>query len=238
MVNSITTFLVAAMVASDAAMAFTASSRIHHHLVPSSSSYTSLHATSASSPPTRRDVFARIIGSSAAITAAAVTSISNPNLAYAAGANSPPTPDEIARIQTGYDNIRYLLDHWEQETTVCREAGGKECKRDADPVRKYLGLRSTTDPLFQIEKVFAKVRFMEDLDPDKLEAFFEATEDWNTAMNMSNSMSYISQFAEYNPGGGKDEVLKYLNEAQTQVVVAEKALKVILDCVKSASSSA
>ncbi len=57
-------------------------------------------------------------------------------------------------------------------------------------------------------------------------------------MNMSNSMSYISQFAEYNPGGGKDEVLKYLNEAQTQVVVAEKALKVILDCVKSASSSA
>lgn len=45
-------------------------------------------------------------------------------------------------------------------------------------MRKYLGLRSTTDPLFQIEKVFAKVRFMEDLDPDKLEAFFEATEDW------------------------------------------------------------
>ena len=62
--------------------------------------------------------------------------------------------------------------------------------------------------------------------------------DRNTAMNMSNSMSYISQFAEYNPGGGKDEVLKYLNEAQTQVVLAEKALKVILDCVKSASSSA
>lgn len=55
-------------------------------------------------------------------------------------------------------------------------------------------------------------------------------------MNMSNSMSYISQFAEYNPGGGKDEVLKYLNEAQTQVVLAEKALKVILDCVNSASS--
>lgn len=75
---------------------------------------------------------------------------------------------------------------------VCRENGG-ECKRDADAVRKALGLRSTTDPLFQIDKVFAKVKNM-DLDPDKLEDFFTATEDWNTAMNMSNSMAFISQF--------------------------------------------
>lgn len=59
----------------------------------------------------------------------------------------------------------------------------------------------------------------------------------NTAMNMTNSMSFISQFAEYNPGGGKDEVLKYLNEAQTQVILAEKALKTILDCINSSSSS-
>merc|ERR1711966_170441 len=108
-----------------------------------------------------------------------------------------------------------------------------ECKRDAEAARRYLGLRSTLDPLFQIEKVFAKVRFMEDIDPDKLEAFFDATESWNTAMNMSNSMAFISQFAEYNPGGGKDEVLKYLNEAQTQVELAEKALAIILDAVTS-----
>lgn len=56
-------------------------------------------------------------------------------------------------------------------------------------------------------------------------------------MNMTNSMSFISQFAEYNPGGGKDEVLKYLNEAQTQVILAEKALKTILDCISSSSST-
>lgn len=61
--------------------------------------------------------------------------------------------------------------NWEKETTVCRENGG-ECKRDADPVRKYLGLRSTTDPLFQIEKVFGKVRFMEGLDVDKLVSLY------------------------------------------------------------------
>ena len=129
----------------------------------------------------------------------------------------------------GHDGLVYLLNNWEKETTVCRENGG-ECKRDADPVRKYLGLRSTTDPLFQIEKTFGKVKNM-DLDPDKLDAFFEASEEWNSAMNMSNSMAFISQFGEYNPGGGKDEVLKYLNEAEKQVIIAEKSLKTIMDCL-------
>ena len=54
-------------------------------------------------------------------------------------------------------------------------------------------------------------------------------------MTMTNSMAFISQFGEYNPGGGKDEVLKYLNEAQKQVILAEKALKAILDCVESSA---
>jgi hypothetical protein len=74
------------------------------------------------------------------------------------------------------------LDNFEQETTVCRENGG-ECKRDANSIRKALGLRSTTDPLFQVEKIFVKVKNM-DLDEEKIEKFFEATEDWNSAMNM------------------------------------------------------
>ena len=107
-------------------------------------------------------------------------------------AKAPPTPEELARIKEGYERMTYLLNNFDQETTVCRENGG-ECKRDADPVRRYMGLRSTTDPLFQIEKVFEKVKYM-DIDPDKLEPFFEATEEWNTAVNMSNSMAFISQF--------------------------------------------
>mmetsp|Transcript_4850 Transcript_4850/g.9596 ORF Transcript_4850/g.9596 Transcript_4850/m.9596 type:complete len:97 (+) Transcript_4850:613-903(+) len=91
-----------------------------------------------------------------------------------------------------------------------------------------MGLRSTTDPLFQIEKVFDKVKNMDDIDIDKLEDFFTATEEWNTAVNMSNSMAFISQFGEYNPGGGKDEVLKYLIESKKQVVIADKSLTTII----------
>jgi hypothetical protein len=136
------------------------------------------------------------------------------------------TPSDVERIQTGYRQINYLLDNFEQETTVCRENGG-ECKRDANSIRKALGLRSTTDPLFQIEKVFAKFKNM-DIDPENLDALYDAAEDWNSATSMSNSMAFISQFGEYNPGGGKDEVLKYLIESKKQVLLAKDALKTIM----------
>ena len=48
---------------------------------------------------------------------------------------------------------------------------------------------------------------------------------------LSNSMAFISQFGEYNPGGGQDEVLKYLLESKKQVVMASKSLKTIMDCL-------
>jgi len=140
-----------------------------------------------------------------------------------------PSKDELARIREGYEQITDLINNWDEKTTTCRDNGG-ECKRNADAVRKAMGLRSTTDPLFQIEKVFDKVKNL-DLDPDQIESFFEATEDWNSAANMSNSMAFISQFGEYNPGGGQDSVLKYLNESKKQVLLAQKALKTIMDCL-------
>ena len=68
--------------------------------------------------------------------------------AFIAGGASPslaattagaPTQAELNRIKQGYEGLVYLLDNFEQETTVCRENGG-ECKRDADAVRKYLGI--------------------------------------------------------------------------------------------------
>uniref|UniRef100_A0A7S2JYE7 Uncharacterized protein n=1 Tax=Leptocylindrus danicus TaxID=163516 RepID=A0A7S2JYE7_9STRA len=199
--------------------AFTASEiRTNRDVVTSRSLATKSDEASVSIE--RRDFF----GITAA--AAASTFLIPTQAANAAGA---PSAEDLQRIRTGYNGITYLLENFEKETTVCRENGG-ECKRDAEPVRRYMGLRSTTDPLFQIEKVFAKVKNM-DLDIDKLETFFEATEEWNTAVNMSNSMAFISQFGEYNPGGGKDEVLKYLNEAKKQVELAEGALSKIMDCL-------
>jgi len=143
-----------------------------------------------------------------------------------AAVQMPPTQEELDRIRVGYKQITYLLENFEQETTTCRDNGG-ECKRNAEPIRRVLGLRSTTDPLFQIEKVFNKVKYMDgDID---LEDFFEASENWNSAMAISNSMAFISQFGEYNPGGGKEAVLKYLEESQKAVIVAQTSLKKIME---------
>ena len=170
----------------------------------------------------RRTALAWIAASSAAVLS------QSPQAAFAAG--QAPTPEELARVKTGYEQIQYLLANFDQETTVCRENGG-ECKRDSDAIRRALGLRSTTDPLFQIEKVFAKVKYM-DIDPDELEPFFEAVEEWDSAVSMSNSMAFISAFGEYNPGGGQDQVLKFLNESKKQVLAAEKALGTIIGILK------
>eukprot|EP00560_Eucampia_antarctica_P008306 CAMPEP_0197825630 /NCGR_PEP_ID=MMETSP1437-20131217/2681_1 /TAXON_ID=49252 ORGANISM="Eucampia antarctica, Strain CCMP1452" /NCGR_SAMPLE_ID=MMETSP1437 /ASSEMBLY_ACC=CAM_ASM_001096 /LENGTH=240 /DNA_ID=CAMNT_0043425711 /DNA_START=36 /DNA_END=758 /DNA_ORIENTATION=+ len=176
-------------------------------------------------PCSRRDMFVK--SAVATVSSTIISTFINPSIALA---GAPPSKEELERIKVGHEQIVYLLDNFDKETTKCRENGG-ECKRDANSVRQYLGLRSTTDPLFQIEKVFVKAKYM-DIDPDNIETFFEATEEWNTAVNMSNSMAFISQFAEYNPGGGKDEVLKYLEESKIQVILAEKALTKIMKCLE------
>lgn len=151
--------------------------------------FSCLHQSSAYSLDSTRVSRRSLFGTAAGAAFGIATSVLP---AGAGAATGPPTPEELARIKEGYRGIVYLLDNWEDQTTTCRENGG-ECKRDAEPVRRALGLRSTTDPLFQIDKLFSRVKYM-DLDIDKLEAFFEASEDWNSAMNMSNSMAFISQF--------------------------------------------
>eukprot|EP00588_Corethron_pennatum_P010329 CAMPEP_0194280464 /NCGR_PEP_ID=MMETSP0169-20130528/17424_1 /TAXON_ID=218684 /ORGANISM="Corethron pennatum, Strain L29A3" /LENGTH=221 /DNA_ID=CAMNT_0039025187 /DNA_START=174 /DNA_END=839 /DNA_ORIENTATION=- len=170
----------------------------------------------------RRDIFKKI----ALVTTSSATTILS-SLVANADSTKKPTKEELQRIKAGKEGIDYLLANWEKVTTTCRDNGG-ECKRDAEPVRRYMGLRSTTDPLFQIEKVFAKVKNMDDIDFDRLEEYFNATEEFNSAISMSNSMAFISQFGEYNPSGGKEEVLKYLTESEKQVKLALKSLNTII----------
>ena len=201
---------------------------IHSHAMASNSGATAHHTS------TRRESFRHLFSKSGAVATAVSALTSTMMVASATAATSSSTsniitPEEVKRIQIGYQQINYLLDHFEEETTVCRENGG-ECKRDANSIRKVLGLRSTTDPLFQIEKVFAKFKNLSldgDADVD-IEALYDAAEDWNSSISMSNSMAFISQFGEYNPGGGKDEVLKYLLESKKQVLFAKDALKTIM----------
>lgn len=133
------------------------------------------------------------------------------------------------RLVTGAKQLKFLLTNWERETTKC-DANGK-CAKNPDAVRKALGLRSTTDPLFQIEKVLDKAQQYVD-DADDIDLYIESAETFQSTQSMANSMAYTSSFAEYNPGGGVDSVAKYLEESRKQVVLCEEALGNIVRILK------
>jgi hypothetical protein len=80
----------------------------------------------------RRAIFDSIAASFAVATIGIDSLLTSP--ANAAG-TIPPTPEELKRIQIGYQQITDFLNNFEQATTTCRENGG-ECKRDAEPIRE------------------------------------------------------------------------------------------------------
>uniref|UniRef100_A0A0G4HPE9 Uncharacterized protein n=1 Tax=Chromera velia CCMP2878 TaxID=1169474 RepID=A0A0G4HPE9_9ALVE len=133
------------------------------------------------------------------------------------------------RLLTGYKDIVYLLENWDKETTKCESP--TKCVRDADVVRKYLGLRSTKDPLFQAEKTIQQLQGNLD-DPDDIEQFISAAEEFSSAQSMANSMAYTSSFGEYNPGGGADAVARYLEISRKQVIICKSALEKVLKLLK------
>uniref|UniRef100_A0A7S2AT79 Uncharacterized protein n=1 Tax=Octactis speculum TaxID=3111310 RepID=A0A7S2AT79_9STRA len=139
----------------------------------------------------------------------------------------PASPAELARLRKGLDGLDYFLENFDKETTVCKP----ECARNPDAIRVYLGLRSTTHPLYQAEKILVKAQDNLDDDEDP-EAFISATEAWNGAVAESNSLAYTSSFGEYNPGGGKDAVEKYLQSSRLEVVKARDALRGICKVLK------
>jgi len=172
--------------------------------------------------PFSRRAFGSALGSSGALVAAAGL-VGGLPLAASARPQGPASKEEIARIKKGYDGLEYLLANFDKETTKCTP----ECNRNPDVVRTYMGLRSMDHPLYQAEKVLAKGQDNID-DVDELDEYITACENYSSAISESNAMAYTSSFGEYNPGGGKDEVEKYLQLARTQVVYARDNLKIIL----------
>ncbi|KAJ1633225.1 hypothetical protein T492DRAFT_982162 [Pavlovales sp. CCMP2436] len=128
---------------------------------------------------------------------------------------------DTQRLVVGYNQIQSLLKDWDTVTTTV------EGKRNADIVRKVLGLRSTTDPLFQLDKLLQKA--VQKSDPDRIEEWIEATDSLATHVNNANEFAYTATFGEYNPGGGKDQVEKYLEFSRKEMELVSTDLKKVLD---------
>ena len=98
-------------------------------------------------------------------------------------------------------------------------------------MRYYFGLRTTDHPLFQLDKLFNKAqgKLPDDVD---FEAWIEATEGLASQIAKINELAYTSSFGEYNPGGGKEQVRKYLLLCKEQVEASKGSLETIVKLLK------
>ena len=99
----------------------------------------------------------------------------------------------------GLKEVQFLLDNWSKETT--NPTSGE---MDPDRVRLYLGLRTTSSPLFQFEKLLKAA--VNEIPDDRFEDWIAASEGYSSAVAKVNELAFTSSFGEYNPGGGKDRV--------------------------------
>ena len=135
-------------------------------------------------------------------------------------------PKDLTRLKKGLDSVQFLLDNWDKET-VDPITGDDS----PDRVRYFVGLRTTDHPLFQVDKLLSNAQ--KDL-PDDIEfdTWIDSVEGLNSHLAKINELAYTSSFGEYNPGGGKGQVRKYLLLAQEQVVGARDSLKTIITLLK------
>lgn len=150
---------------------------------------------------------------------------------------SPPSafasldPNDMGRFKKALEGVNYLLDNWERETQECTSSGNGVCNDSPDKVRYYFGLRTTDHPLFQLDKLYAKAqnKLPDDVD---FEAWIDATEGLASQIAKINELAYTSSFGEYNPGGGKEQVRKYLLLCKEQVELSKGSLETIVKLLK------
>lgn len=137
-----------------------------------------------------------------------------------------------SNVVKGYTRLQYLLDNWEQETTVCGMGGDKlerSCDRTPLKVMDYMGYRSTTDPLYKAEKTLRRL-YEDSTIPTKRDAeFVEAVETFAENVDAASGAAFVSSWGESNPGGGKDRVELFIERSRLNIVAARNSLATIID---------
>lgn len=164
----------------------------------------------------------RSLSRRAVVGAAAAAAASPLSAAFAAGVD----PKDLSRLKKGRESIDGLLDNWEVETTDPNSGA-----QTPDKVRYFIGLKTTDHPLFQAEKLiaYAQDQLPDDVDFDK---WIEAAEGYQSHVNKVNELAYTSSFGEYNPGGGKEQVAKYLDLAKAEVILCRDSLTTMIQLLK------
>jgi hypothetical protein len=125
-----------------------------------------------------------------------------------------PTPVELERLPKGHARVRYLLDHWDEVTKVCGTAimsdeerkqivrteggGGTDaCSKTPLRVQEFMGYKSTTDPLYRVDKLMVRAGPLVDL--DNSDKYLDAVERYREKADNTSLMAYTSSWGEANP---------------------------------------
>jgi hypothetical protein len=147
-----------------------------------------------------------------------------PEISNAATSSSPSTnafTELQQRLPLGHARVKYLLDHWDEITSVCgtsvmsdierkqvirTEGGGGSNGKDAcskTPLRvqEFMGYKSTNDPLYKIDKLLIRVgssstNFMNN---DDYSDFIDTVEQYRTTADATALLAYTSSWGEANP---------------------------------------
>ena len=179
--------------------------RLFHNVVESGSS--------------RRDVFRQfstIISSSAILSYPGISSAASSSAAAA----STALTELQQRLPLGHARVKYLLDHWDDITSVCgtsvmsdierkqvirTEGGGGNgqdaCSKTPLRVQEFMGYKSTNDPLYKIDKLLIRVgssssNFMNNNDYND---FIDTVEEYRATADATALLAYTSSWGEANP---------------------------------------
>jgi hypothetical protein len=192
-------------------------------------------AITTSSSLSRRDLFRNVVPSA---TAAAMTVLLS-SQPYIANAAALPSSVELERLQKGHARIKYMLNNWDDVTSVCKNTsdqatkqvvrtdGGDKCSKTPLNVQVYMGYKSTEDPLYKIDKLMIRAAPLIKDDGDSVN-YLEAVENYKENADNVSMMAYTSSWGEANPNGGKDVIDDYLEKTRLDVVSSERSLKMIL----------
>ena len=176
--------------------------RLFHNVVESGSS--------------RRDVFRQF---STIISSSAI--LSYPGISSAASSSASTAMTELQqRLPLGHARVKYLLDHWDDITSVCgtsvmsdierkqvirTEGGGGNgqdaCSKTPLRVQEFMGYKSTNDPLYKIDKLLIRVgssssNFMNNNDYND---FIDTVEEYRATADATALLAYTSSWGEANP---------------------------------------
>ncbi len=164
----------------------------------------------------------------------------------ALAATNTVAPAELERLRRGHARVKYLLEHWDEETQVCGKiimsdaerkqvirtegAGSAGCEKTPLNVQYFMGYKSTEDPLYRADKLMVRAASL--VDPDEFENYLDVVEKYKDKADNSAMMAYTSSWGEANPNGGKEVIDDYLESTKLDVMESERYLRQILGYLK------